>query len=183
MTLSTEQRDELLNKLKTRFEKNMNRHKGIQWADVATRLTANADKLTALYEMEKTGGEPDVVEHDSTTGEFVFFDCSKQSPKGRRSVCYDHEALESRKKHKPENSAVNMADEMGITLLTEDEYRKLQTLGEFDTTTSSWVTTPADIREKGGAIFGDYRFGRVFIYHNGADSYYAARGFRGALRV
>jgi hypothetical protein len=181
--LSPEQHEELLSALKARFEKNMNRHKGLEWAKVHAKLEANTEKLWSLNEMERTGGEPDVVGHDKTTGEYIFFDCSAESPKGRRSLCYDREALESRKKHKPENNAIDMAAAMGIELLTEEQYRKLQKLGNFDTKTSSWVKTPADIRKLGGAIFADFRYGNVFVYHNGAESYYAARGFRGSLRV
>jgi hypothetical protein len=181
--LSPKQQEELLGVLKARFEKNKGRHKGLEWGKVQARLEANADKLWSLQEMEQTGGEPDVVGHDKKTGEFTFIDCSAESPKGRRSVCYDREALESRKEHKPENAALEMAAAMGIELLMEEQYRELQKLGEFDTKTSSWVQAPADIRKLGGAIFGDRRFGRVFIYHNGAESYYAARGFRGLLRV
>ncbi|MDM5326174.1 DUF4256 domain-containing protein [Neobacillus sp. CF12] len=181
--LSPEQLEELLNALKTRFEKNIQRHEGIEWAEVQAKLEANPEKLWSLNEMERTGGEPDVVGHDKETGEYIFYDCSAESPKGRRSVCYDREALESRKQHKPENSAVNMAAEMGIELLSEEQYRNLQKLGIFDKKSSSWVQTPSDIRKLGGAIFCDWRYGHVFVYHNGADSYYAARGFRGALRV
>ena len=181
--LSPEQREELLRALKARFEKNMNRHKGLRWAKVQAKLEANSKKLRSLNEMERTGGEPDVVGHDKKTGEYVFYDCSAESPKGRRSLCYDREALESRKEHKPEDSAVNMAAAMGVELLTEEQYRELQNLGTFDAKTSSWVRTPSDVRNLGGALFCDYRFGRVFVYHNGAESYYAARGFRGALRV
>lgn len=181
--LSRKQQDELLNILKTRFHGNMKRHKGFVWSDVQARLESNPDKLRSLHEMEETGGEPDVVELDDNTGEFVFYDCSAESPKGRRSVCYDREALESRKAHKPDDNALDMAASMGIELLTEEQYHNLQKLGSFDTKTSSWLKTPVDIREKGGAIFGDRRFGRVFIYHNGAQSYYAARGFRGVLKV
>lgn len=181
--LSAGERDEILKILKTRFEKNMSRHKGIEWAKVQARLEANAGKLWSLSEMEESGGEPDVVGHDKKTGEYIFYDCSPESPKGRRSICYDHEALESRKEHKPENSAVEMAKDMGVELLTEEQYRELQQLGHFDAKTSSWVKTPAAIRKLGGAIFCDYRFGTVFVYHNGAESYYAARGFRGSLRV
>ena len=169
--------------LKARFEKNMNRHKGIDWAKVEARLEANGEKLASLAEMEKTGGEPDVVRHDKKTGEYVFVDCSPQSPQGRRSLCYDREALNARKEHKPKSSALDVAAEMGVELLTEDEYRDLQKLGEFDTTTSSWVKTPAEIRKLGGALFCDRRYDHVFVYHNGAESYYAARGFRGSLRV
>jgi hypothetical protein len=183
MQLSAQQRDELLAILNIRFEKHMKRHSGLEWAAILARLAAHPEKLWSLYEMERTGGEPDVVGGDPATGEVVFFDCSAQSPDGRRSLCYDAEALESRKANKPSGSAVQMAAVMGIELLTEEQYRQLQTLGSFDTTTSSWVKTPSEVRERGGALFGDYRFGRVFIYHNGAESYYAARGFRGALRV
>ena len=181
--LSPEQREELLRALKARFEKNMNRHKGLEWAKVQAKLEANTEKLWSLNEMERTGGEPDVVGHDKKTGEYIFYDCSAESPKGRRSVCYDREALESRKEHKPKNSAIDMAAAMGVELLTEEQYRELQQLGSFDMTTSSWIKTPSDIRKLGGAIFCDFRFGNVFVYHNGADSYYAARGFRGSLRV
>lgn len=181
--LSPEQRDELFKSLQARFEQNRKRHQGQKWPQVQTRLEANPEKLWALNEMERTGGEPDVVGHDKKTGEFIFYDCSAESPQGRRSVCYDREGLESRKKHKPENNAIDMAAAMGIELLTEDQYRNLQTLGEFDLKTSSWVQTPADIRERGGALFCDRRYGHVFTYHNGAQSYYAARGFRGSLRV
>ena len=181
--LSPEQHEELLSALKVRFEKNMNRHQGLEWAKVQAQLEANTEKLWSLNEMERTGGEPDVVGHDKTTGEFVFYDCSAESPKGRRSFCYDREALDSRKKHKPENNAVDMAAAMGIVLLAEEQYRKLQKLGNFDTKTSSWLKTPADIRKLGGAIFADFRYGNVFVYHNGAESYYAARGFRGLLKV
>ena len=181
--LTSAQREELLGTLKARFEKNMNRHKGLQWAQVQTRLEANAEKLWSLNEMEKTGGEPDVVGQDKKTGEYIFYDCSAESPKGRRSVCYDREALEARKEHKPKDSAVNMATGMGIELLTEAQYRELQKLGDFDTKTSSWVSTPADVRKLGGALFCDRRYDTVFLYHNGADSYYAARAFRGMLRV
>lgn len=181
--LLAEERDELLSILKGRFEKNMNRHKSIKWADVQARLQANAGKLWSLHEMETTGGEPDVVGYDKKTGEYIFYDCSAESPKGRRSICYDHEALESRKEHKPKDSAMNMAADMGIELLTEDQYRELQKVGNFDTKTSSWLKTPSDIRKLGGAIFGDFRYGNIFVYHNGAESYYGARGFRGSLRV
>ncbi|TJZ61060.1 DUF4256 domain-containing protein [Sphingobacterium olei] len=174
---------ELFQILHTRFEKNMNRHEGLDWSKIQTKLEDNAEKLWSLNEMEETGGEPDVIGYDAKTDEFIFCDCVQESPKGRRSVCYDHEALESRKEHKPKNSAVGMAAEMGIELLTEEQYRDLQQLGKFDTKTSSWVATPTEIRELGGAIFGDLRFGRVFIYHNGAESYYGARGFRGLLKV
>lgn len=181
--LSSEQREELLRALKARFEKNMNRHEGFEWAIVQAKLEANTEKLWSLHEMERTGGEPDVVGYDEEMGEYIFYDCSAESPKGRRSVCYDNEALESRKQHKPENSAINMAIDMGIELLTEEQYLELQKLGNFDTKTSSWVKTPSEIRKLGGAIFADYRYGNVFVYHNGADSYYGARGFRGSLRV
>ncbi len=181
--LSKQQREELLSALKARFEKNMSRHQGIEWAAVQAKLEANADKLRTLNEMERTGGEPDVVGHDKKSGEYIFYDCSAESPKGRRSVCYDHEALESRKEHKPEDSAMSMAATMGIDLLTEEQYRELQKLGNFDTKTSSWVKTPSEIRKLGGAIFCDRRYNTVFVYHNGAESYYAARGFRGSVRV
>ena len=181
--LSPKQREELLRALKNRFEKNINRHKGLEWAQIQARLEADADKLWSLNEMERTGGEPDVVGHDKKTGEYIFYDCSAESPNGRRSLCYDREALESRKEHKPKDSAMNMAATMGIELLTEEQYRELQKLGEFDAKTSSWVKTPADIRKLGGALFCDRRYGTVFVYHNGAESYYAARGFRGSLRV
>jgi hypothetical protein len=181
--LAPEQREELLRTLSARFEKNLNRHKGIEWAKVQAKLEANTEKLWSLNEMERTGGEPDVVGHDKKTGEYIFYDCSPESPKGRRSVCYDREALESRKEHKPENNAIDMAAAMGVELLTEEQYRELQKLGKFDTKTSSWVKTPSDIRKLGGALFVDYRYGNVFLYHNGAESYYAARGFRGSLRV
>jgi len=181
--LSPEQREELLRALKARFEKNMNRHKGHEWDGVQAKLEANAEKLRPLHEMEKTGGEPDVVGHDKKTGEYIFYDCSAESPKGRRSLCYDREALESRKEHKPEASASDMAAAMSIELLTEEQYRELQKLGDFDTKTSSWVKTPSDIRKLGGALFCDRRYDTVFVYHNGAESYYAARAFRGSLRV
>lgn len=181
--LTAEQQKQLLGTLKTRFEKNMNRHKGFEWPKVQQRLEANAEKLWSLHEMEWTDGEPDVVGQDKKTGEYIFFDCAAESPKGRRSICYDHEALEARKEHKPKNSAMNMAEEMGVEILTEEQYRELQQLGEFDTKTSSWIKTPAEIRKLGGAIFCDRRFNTVFLYHNGAESYYAARGFRGSLRV
>jgi hypothetical protein len=173
----------LLATLKARFEKNMNRHQGVDWATVEARLKRNAAKLQALQEMERTGGEPDVVAHDKKTGEFIFYDCSAESPSGRRSVCYDREALKARKEHKPKSSAMDMAADIGIEMLTEEQYRELQTLGSFDTKTSSWVKTPPEIRRRGGAIFCDRRYEHVFTYHNGADSYYAARGFRGWLRV
>lgn len=181
--LSTEQREGLLHTLKARFEKNMNRHQGLEWADVQAKLEANPEKLWSLHEMEITGGEPDVIGHGNQTGEYIFYDCSAESPKGRRSICYDCEALESRKEHKPKNSAVEMAAAMGIELLTEEQYRDLQKFGNFDVKTSSWVVTPASIRNLGGAIFCDRRYDTVFVYHNGAESYYAARGFRGSLRV
>ncbi|MGC2182796.1 MAG: DUF4256 domain-containing protein [Terriglobales bacterium] len=181
--LSPEQRKELLGALRARFEKNMNRHKGLQWAAAQAKLEANAEKLWSLNEMERTGGEPDVVGHDKQTDEYIFYDCSPESPKLRRSVCYDREALESRKEHKPADNALDMAAAMGIELLTEEQYRELQKLGEFDTKTSSWVKTPSAIRKLGGALFCDRRFDTVFLYHNGAESYYAARGFRGRLRV
>lgn len=177
------QYSELLDILKKRFEKNMHRHKGIEWAKVQARLEANADKLWSLNEMDITEGEPDVVGYDKKTGEYIFYDCSAESPKGRRSICYDPEALESRKEHKPKHSAIGMAAEMGIDILTEEQYRELQALGSVDTKTSSWIASPAAVRKLGGAIFGDWRYGQVFIYHNGAESYYAARAFRGALRV
>ncbi|KYQ01414.1 hypothetical protein B4079_3451 [Bacillus cereus] len=181
--LSVEQREELIKVLQARFEKNMNRHEGLEWAKVEAKIEANAEKLWSLNEMEVTGGEPDVVGYDKEKDQYTFYDCSKESPKGRRSLCYDLEALESRKKHKPENNAIDVAAAMGIELLTEEQYRELQQLGDFDMKSSSWVQTPSDIRELGGALFCDYRFGHVFVYHNGADSYYAARGFRGSLRV
>jgi hypothetical protein len=181
--LSLEQSEELLRVLKARFEKNMNRHEGLEWDKVQARLDANTEKLWSLNEMEITGGEPDVVGYDQKKDEYIFCDCSAESPKGRRSVCYDREALESRKKHKPENNAIDMAASMGIELLTEEQYRALQKLEKFDIKTSSWVQTPTDIRELGGALFCDCRFGHVFVYHNGAESYYAARGFRGSLMV
>lgn len=181
--LSPQQREELLSALKVRFEKNMNRHEGLDWATVLAKLEANSQKLWSLHEMEKTGGEPDVVGYDTKADEYLFFDCSAETPKGRRSVCYDHEALESRKEHKPGNSAIEMAANMGIDLLTEEQYRALQTLGNFDAKTSSWVKTPAAIRKLGGALFADFRYGHVFVYHNGADSYYGSRAFRGSLRI
>ena len=181
--LSPEQRGKLLGALKARFEKNMNRHKGFEWAKVQARLETNPEKLWSLNEMEKTGGEPDVVGQDKKTGEYVFYDCSPESPKGRVSFCYDREALDSRKEHKPKNSVVDMATAMGVELLTEAEYMELQKLGEFDLKTSSWIKTPTDIRELDGALYCDRRYGRVFVGHNGAQSYYAARGFRGVLRV
>ncbi len=181
--LSPSGRKALIETLKTRFEKNMERHKGLEWAKVQARLEANPEKFRPLGEMENTGGEPDVVGRDKKTGAYIFYDCSPESPKGRRSLCYDREALEKRKEHKPENSAVDMAAAMGVEILTEEQYRELQKLGNFDAKTSSWIATPAAIRKLGGAIFCDYRYGTVFTYHNGADSYYAARGFRGSLRV
>ena len=184
--LSTEQHKDLLKTLKSRFEGNMTRHKGLDWAKVQAKLEAEPDqdeKLWALNEMERTGGEPDVVDYDKKTGEYIFYDCSPESPKGRRNVCYDREALDARKEHKPENSANDIATAIGVELLTEEEYRELQKLGHFDTKTSSWLKTPSRIRKLGGAIFGDFRYGDVFIYHNGAESYYGARGFRGSLRV
>jgi hypothetical protein len=181
--LSPEQREELLRALKGRFEQNMNRHKGVEWDKVQAKLDANAEKLWSLKEMERTGGEPDVVSHDKKTGEYIFYDCSAESPKGRRSFCYDSEALESRKEHKPKDSAIGMAAIMGIELLTEEQYRELQKLGNFDTKTSSWVKTPPEIRELGGALFCDRRYDTVFVYHNGAESYYAGRAFRGSLRI
>ncbi|GGB01345.1 DUF4256 domain-containing protein [Puia dinghuensis] len=181
--LSPTQRQELLAVLRSRFEKNSNRHKGLDWAKVQAKLEADTKKLWSLNEMETTGGEPDVVGYDKGTDEYIFYDCSTESPKGRRSVCYDRKALESRKEHKPENNAIDMAAAMGIELLAEEQYRELQQLGKFDTKTSSWVKTPSDIRKLGGALFCDRRYDTVFVYHNGADSYYAARGFRGLLRV
>jgi hypothetical protein len=181
--LSPEQRDELLSTLKTRFEKNMNRHADLDWARVEARLEANPEKLWSLNEMERTGGEPDVVGHDEKTGEYIFYDCSAESPNGRRSICYDREGQESRKEHRPEHNAMDMAAAMGIELLTEEQYRALQQLGNFDTKTSSWVKTPAAIRKLGGALFADRRYDTVFVYHNGAQSYYGARAFRGSLRV
>jgi hypothetical protein len=181
--MKLKEQEELLKTLKARFEKNMNRHKGLDWAKVQARLEANPQKLRSLNEMETTGGEPDVVGHDKKSGEYIFYDCSAESPKGRRSICYDHEALEARKENKPKDSAVNMAATMGIELLTEEQYRELQKLGNFDLKTSSWVKTPPEIRKLGGALFCDRRYNQVFLYHNGADSYYAARAFRGSLRV
>ena len=181
--LSPEQREELLTTLKARFEKNTNRHEGLEWAKVRARLETNAEKMWSLNDMERTGGEPDVVGQDQQTGEYVVYDCSPESPKGRTSLCYDREALDSRKEHKPKSSALDMAAAMGAELLTEAQYHELQKLGAFDTKSSSWLKTPDDIRKLGGAIFGDRRFGRVFVYHNGAESYYSGRGFRGWLRV
>jgi len=181
--LSPEQREELLGALQARFEKNMNRHQGLEWAKVQERLEADAEKLWSLGEMERTGGEPDIVGFDQKTGEYIFYDCSAESPKGRRSLCYDGEALKSRKEHKPENSALEMAAAMGIEILTEEQYRELQELGNFDTKTSSWVKTPSDIRKLGGALYCDRRYNTVFVYHNGAESYYAVRGVRGSLKV
>jgi hypothetical protein len=181
--LSPEQREELLKRLRARFEKNMNRHKGLEWAKVQARLRANPEKLWSLNEMERTGGEPDIVGHDKKTGEYIFFDCSAETPKHRTSVCYDREALDSRKEHKPKNNAMDMAAAMGVELLTEEQYLELQKQGDFDTKSSSWVKTPADMRKLGGALYCDRRYGRVFVGHNGAQSYYAARAFRGSLRV
>jgi hypothetical protein len=183
VNLPKKQRDELLRTLQARFEKNMNRHQDLKWAQVQAKLEAQADKLWSLHEMERTGGEPDVVGYDKKTGEYIFYDCSAESPKDRRSLCYDPEALASRKEHKPKDSAVGMAEDMGLELLTEEQYRQLQSLGSFDTKTSSWVRTPPAIRKLGGALFCDRRYDTVFLYHNGAESYYAARGFRGSLRV
>lgn len=182
-SLSEAQLEELLNILQNRFDQNMHRHEKLKWEKVADRLKADTVKLWKLQEMERTGGEPDVVGFDENRGEFIFYDCAAESPKGRRSLCYDPEALESRKKFKPENSALGMASDIGVDLMTEEEYRNLQKLGEFDTKTSSWLSTPSEVREKGGAIFGDRRYGRVFVYHNGAESYYKSRGFRAVLRV
>ena len=181
--LSTDQHEELLKRLKARFEKNMSRHKGLEWEKVQAKLDVNQEKLRSLSEMERTGGEPDVVGYDNKTDEYIFYDCSAESPDGRRSVCYDREGLESRKEHKPENNAVDLAAAMGIDLLTEEQYRELQNLGDFDTKTSSWVKTPTNIRKLGGALFCDRRYGMVFLYHNGAQSYYGVRAFRGSLRV
>ena len=181
--LSPEQREELLRALKARFEKNMNRHKGLEWAEIQAKLEPDTEKLWSLNEMERTGGEPDVVGHDKKTGEYIFFDCSAETPNGRTSFCYDREALEARKENKPKDSAIDMAAAMGVELLTEEQYRELQELGNFDLKTSSWVKTPAEIRKLGGALFCDRRYDQVFLYHNGADSYYAARAFRGVLRV
>ncbi len=182
-TLSKKQREEILQVLQVRFEKNVDRHRGLEWAKIQAKLEANGEKLWSLHEMEKTGGEPDVVGRDTKTGEYIFYDCAPESPKGRRSICYDREALEARKEHKPQNNALDMAATMGVELLTEEQYRGLQKLGSFDTKTSSWVKTPAAIRKLGGALFCDRRYDTVFLYHNGAESYYAARGFRGWLRV
>jgi hypothetical protein len=181
--LTPEQSEALIKILKARFEKNKDRHKDIEWRVVQAKLESRADRLWSLNEMEKTGGEPDVVGYDQSTGEYIFYDCSPQSPEGRRNVCYDHEALESRKTFKPENSAAEMAVAMGIDMLTEEQYRELQTLGEFDTKTSSWVRTPSDIRKLGGALFADFRYGKVFVYHNSAPSYYSVRAFRGSVRI
>ncbi|EKR54998.1 DUF4256 domain-containing protein [Leptospira interrogans serovar Canicola] len=181
--LAAEQREELLSTLKDRFAKNMNRHKDLEWTKVKTKLEANSEKLWSLNEMEKTGGEPDVIAYDQKTSEYIFYDCSMESPKGRRSVCYDREALESRKEHKPKDNALDMAASMRIEILAEEQYRELQKFGKFDTKTSSWIKTPSNIRKLGGAIFADFRYGHVFVYHNGAESYYAVRGFRGLLRV
>jgi Protein of unknown function (DUF4256) len=181
--MSAEQHEEILRILKARFEKNLNRHKGLEWDKVQSKLEANTEKLWSLNEMERTGGEPDVIGYDEKTDEYIFYDCSVESPKGRRSVCYDREALESRKANKPQNNAIDMASDMGIEILTEEEYRELQKLESFDNKTSSWVKTPDNIRKLGGAIFCDCRYGNVFMYHNGAESYYSARGFRGSLRV
>jgi len=183
MDLSPEKRNELLIGLQERFEKNMNRHEGLEWDKVQAKLETNTEKLWSLNEMERTGGEPDVVGFDKKSGAYVFYDCSKESPEGRRNLCYDQEALASRKKNRPENNVIDMADAMGIELLTEEEYRGLQKLGQYDAKTSSWIRTPSEIRKLGGAIFVDFRFGTVFVYHNGAESYYASRGFRGSLRV
>jgi hypothetical protein len=181
--LSSDQQEEILSVLEARFENNLNRHKGIEWDKVRTKLLANPEKIWSLDEMERTEGEPDVVGFDEKKGEYIFYDCSAESPKGRRSICYDHEALEKRKEHKPINSAVNMAAEMGIEILTEEQYRELHKLEKFDAKTSSWIVTTPEIRKLGGALFADFRYNTVFVYHNGADSYYAARGFRGSLRV
>src|SRR5467141_4573485 len=183
VTITKRQSEEILTVLKARFENNMNRHKRLEWAKVQAKLDANTEKLWSLHEMERTGGEPDVVGHDKKTGEYIFFDCSAESPKGRTSVCYDREGLDSRKEHKPKNNAIDMAAAMGIELLTEEEYQELQKLGNFDTKTSSWIKTPSDIRKLGGALYCDRRYDTVFVYHNGADSYYAAGAFRGSLRV
>ena len=183
VTISKTQREELLSALKARFENNMKRHQGLEWGKVQAKLEANADKLWSLNEMERTGGEPDVVGHDKKTGEYIFYDCSAESPKGRRSLCYDRVALDSRKENKPKNNAMDLATAMGVELLTEEQYRELHKLGDFDTKTSSWVKTPSNVRKLGGALFCDRRFDTVFVYHNGAESYYAARAFRGSLRV
>ncbi|SRR5579871_1250530 len=183
VTHSKKQREEILKALQARFEKNLSRHKGLEWSEVQARLEANAEKLWSLSEMERTGGEPDVVSHDKKTGEYIFYDCSEESPKGRRSLCYDREALDSRKENKPKGSAMGLAVAMGVELLTEEQYRELQKLGNFDTKTSSWVKTPSEVRKLGGALFCDRRFNTVFLYHNGAETYYAARGFRGWLRI
>ncbi len=181
--LVSKQHEELLNTLEDRFAKNMDRHKDLEWTKIKTKLETNSEKLWSLNEMERTGGEPDVVAYDQKTDEYIFYDCSAESPKGRRSVCYDQEALESRKEHKPKDNALDMSTSMGIEILTEEQYRELQKFGKFDTKTSSWIKTPSDIRKLGGAIFADFRYGHVFVYHNGAESYYAVRGFRGSLRV
>jgi len=181
--IDSDEREELLGVLKARFEKNMNRHKGLEWAKVQAKLEASSKKLWSLSEMERTGGEPDVVGRDSKTGEYIFYDCCAETPRGRRNVCYDREALEARKEHKPKNNAIDLSAAMGIELLSEEQYRQLQDFGNFDTKTSSWVKTPSDIRKLGGAIFADFRYGTVFVYHNGAESYYGVRGFRGSLRV
>jgi len=181
--LSPKQHEELIKTLKARFEKNMNRHKGLEWTKVQAKLEVKKEKLWSLNEMEITGGEPDVVGHDKKTGEYIFYDCAAESPKNRRSLCYDRAALDARKEHKPKSSALDMAASMGVEILTEEQYRELQELGNFDTKTSSWIKTPSDIRKLGGAIYVDFRYGAVFVYHNGAESYYAARGFRGSLRV
>jgi hypothetical protein len=181
--LSQEQREGLIRDLKARFEKNMNRHKGLEWDKIQSRLEGNIEKLWSLHEMERTGGEPDVVGYDKNTGEYIFYDCSSESPEGRRNVCYDSEAQESRKEHKPENNAIDMSAAFGIELLTEEQYRDLQKLGNFDMKTSSWVKTPSEIRKLGGALFADFRYGKVFVYHNSAPSYYSARGFRGSLKI
>ena len=182
-SLSQEQQDNVLKTLKSRFEKNMNRHKGLDWNKIQSKLEANREKLWSLSEMERNGGEPDVVSYDEKSGVYIFFDCSAESPKGRRSICYDRKALDSTKENKPANNALDMASEMGIELLTEEQYRELQQLGSFDEKTSSWLVTPTEIRKNGGAIFGDYRYGHIFVYHNGADAYYGARGFRGSLKL
>ncbi|EQA70690.1 DUF4256 domain-containing protein [Leptospira noguchii] len=181
--LVSKQREELLNTLEDRFAKNMDRHKGLEWTKIKTKLETNSEKLWSLNEMERTGGEPDVIAYNQKMSEYIFYDCSAESPKGRRSVCYDQEALKSRKEHKPKDNALDMATSMGIEILTEEQYRELQKFGKFDTKTSSWIKTPSDIRKLGGAIFADFRYGHVFVYHNGAESYYAVRGFRGSLRV